>query len=453
MKDPRRAPRRKVKRFDPAYLVALYAIASAVTPQFTVLGIPKVRITDLMLPVILATYMGTLRRPGKKRERLPLMGIMTAIMVWDLLVLFVFGHVHSHRMGIFYLGKRFIYFLIFIMGVALIEDRAGFERALWGLIGAAPLLNASVLIASRRDLTEGQTRVSGIIHDQEASTALFLVLVLCLVLGMWPAARKQWQRVLLAISLTTSVLAILATGSKMGLILAVLVALPTTLRATRQSPGLVLIVGLVALLGVSYTPARVLHRFTRIKAETTNAYRGLTDENTHYGHGAGHDSIAARFMGAKYAFDTIRKSPLVGMGTAYEGLGVVDDFYITEWLYHGLIGVLLWLILLWQMVALLWRAQATAEDPIEQGAAYGAFIALLAYCVAGLAADSFYLIRPMEGLMLTIGVVVGRLRARNPDAIGRGPAPRRPRPRRGPPQPGSPPARRPGRRPPPQDLR
>lgn len=401
-----RAARAGAKNFDTAYLVVVFAIAVAVTPEFTLLGIPKVRLTDVLLPVILAATLSSLVTTNQRIGSPPLLPMMGAVVLWNACVLLAFGSGHLTS-GIQYLGKRIIYFLIYLMGVCLVRTREGYERSIWSLIAAAPLLCYTILQDLRT--LEGPTdiRASGVIQDQESSTALFLVLVLALILGVWPGARKVWQRGLLSLALISVFASILATGSKMGLILSVAVAVPLVVAAARRAPEVVVIAVITGVVGVALTPDALLERFNRIQHETSNTFQGLTKGEEYMGQ-AGSDSLADRYYAAKYALKyQIPKAPIFGQGMAAKSLGTVDNCYITEWLYNGLVGLVLWLGLILVTLLAVWRARRDARDPLEAGVALACFVSVLAYALAGLTADSFYLIRPMEGLMLVVGLVIG----------------------------------------------
>lgn len=105
--------------------------------------------------------------------------------------------------------------------------------------------------------------------------------------------------------------------------------------------------------------------------------------------------------------ESISKAPLTGTGMASRNLGFVDNFVLTEWTYNGLIGLALMLVFLIRLGGLVFNAYKSSLEPLEKGIAAGVFASYLAMWMAALHADSFYLIRPMEALMLLAGLVVG----------------------------------------------
>lgn len=377
------------------------------------------------MPPILTAYLGTLVTDGKRSHvQVPLAALMMAILAWDFIVLFALTEPRSIMTGIQYLGKRLIYFLIYIMAYVLIRSRESFERAVWALILATPFLNASVLFSQ----SEGVLRSSGIIEGQETSTALFVVLVLCLSLGVWPSANRPWQKVTLLISVASCFTAVLATGSKTGLVLTVLGTGLLLLRAGREAAALFPIVVGIAAFGFYYTPDAVLERFERIDDEASATFKGLTVGEEYMGE-RGSDSLADRYYIGKHAMShLIPQAPFIGLGTAHKELGSIDNFFLVEWLYHGLIGLALWAVLLFLMAYHLIRTMRFSEEPIERGAGAGLLVVLFLYTISCFTVETFYLIRPMEGFMLLMGVILSRAPAQA--AAGERARPVRSRPRR-----------------------
>ena len=102
------------------------------------------------------------------------------------------------------------------------------------------------------------------------------------------------------------------------------------------------------------------------------------------------------------------------MGTGTRSLGVIDNFYLTEWVYHGAVGLALFVLLLGSLLTATWRAAAQECSPTARSLHLAGWAALVALAAAGLSAESFYLIRPIEALMLLVGVVLGMERRPSP---------------------------------------
>jgi O-antigen ligase len=121
--------------------------------------------------------------------------------------------------------------------------------------------------------------------------------------------------------------------------------------------------------------------------------------------------VVARLAIARHVLEEfIPRSPIFGLGTGRLNLGAVDNMYLCEWLYHGLVGLVLLIVLLWALGRTLLDIHRTARDPLLKGLAGSFHGVLVALVVSGLAAETFYLIRPMEAFMLLVGLIVGRSR-------------------------------------------
>lgn len=407
----------RVHRLDPSWAMLLYAVAVAVSPEFDFLGVEKVRVSDLILPVLLLLFMGARatevrrnRRNGLPQPRgpIPLLGPMGILLLWDLASYAMFSEEGPLGIGAMYLAKRAEFFVVYFMGVMVVTSEWAWERIIRLFVLAAPILNLSVLweLHSKPELH----RASGIIRGQETSTALFIVVVLGLVMGAWPVVRRQRERWALMLAAGTGMAALLATASRAGLLCALLVAFLQAWRERRRRLGM--LAGLILITSASWflMPQTVQDRFERVPDELTSAWRGLVVDASQMP-SAGSSSVAARILIAQRVLsEVIPRSPVFGLGTGRLVLGLVDNMYLTEWIYHGLVGLALLVVFLWTMGSTLKRIRNEARDPLLQGLAGALLTVLVAFSISGLAAETFYLIRPMEAYMLLVGVVVGRSR-------------------------------------------
>lgn len=394
----------RARRQDTAILVTLFAFAIAITPEFSFLGVPKVRVTDLLLFPLLA-YIAPASR-GQKRK-LPLLTIFSLVILWDLFVLLLFGQPDSFKMGLLFIGKRLSYYLIFLVGYSAVHSRAVWERTIGGLLMATPILALSILWAVRSEADSGEAqRASGIIANQQTSTALFFVVLLTLCLGALPVWRSPFSKLVGIASLGTGLPAMLATGTRGALIdIAFAVGVLEVLRRDlARSIGAVVLGAVLLAVAWNFIPGSLQDRL----AETVPSLLKTWENRSRATELMGSNSAAARVAMAQACFrDSISKSPLVGSGMASRKLGFVDNFFLTEWTFNGLIGLVLMLIFLFRIGGLLWRAYRTSVDPLEKGIAAGVFASFMALWMATLHSDSFYLIRPMEAFMLLAGLVVG----------------------------------------------
>lgn len=400
---------------DGTLLILLYVVAVVVTPEFTFLGIPKIRVSDLLLIPILVYMIGSLPNAHTLKAAQPLLAPFAALLLWDLIVLVQFGTGEQRLYGFFYLAKRFSYALTFVIGVLVVRSQQGWERLVGMLLMATPILSLSVLYSMNvlTPVAEAQ-RGSGTIAAQEGSTALFLVVLLLLTLGVLLVSRSGLLRVASLATLALGVPALLGTGTRGALVDLVAGALVLELlrRSFRRSAAIFVLVSLVLATSWVYLPAGLRERLGDTVPQIVEAWVHLEKSEQL----AGGNSVAARYISNRDAFNNyVVSHPVTGLGTACRPLGFTDNVYLTEWVYHGLIGLGLMLFLLYRLGRLLLRAYRGAEDSLEKGVMAGTLAGFAAMALAGFHSDSFYLIRPMEAFMLLAGLAVGRAGLSRPD--------------------------------------
>ncbi len=392
----------------------LYAVAVAVSPEFNFLGMDKIRISDLLLPVLLLVFVGAkatedrFKRTKRALGPVPLVGPMLLLLAWDLAAYLLFSEQGPLGRGGLYLVKRAEFFVVYYLGVSAVTSEWAWARIIRIFALAAPLLNISVLweLFSNPQLH----RASGIIKGQETSTALFIVVLLGLVIGALPHIRGACERVSLTLGAITGAAALFATASRAGLISAAILCLMAAFRDGKRRASILLALVLIALPAWFLMPEVVQDRFEGTTEELNLTVSGLTS-NPEDLPTAGSSSVVARLAIARHVLaEFIPRSPIFGLGTGRLGLGAVDNMYLCEWLYHGLVGLALLIVLLWAIGRTLLDIHRTARDPLLKGLAGSFHGVLVAFVVSGLAAETFYLIRPMEAFMLLVGLVVGRSR-------------------------------------------
>ena len=399
-------------KVDPAYLLTVYAIAVAITPEFTFLGIPKVRISDLLLPLVLMVYSGNLVELRKqKKGGIPGGNLFLLMMFWDVMALVVWGKAELTP-GVFYLAKRFTYYLVTYAAFAAITSLDALKRVVRALVFTSPILNYSVLheLAFNQSVggigatTEGM-RSSGIIANQQTSTSLFIVIVTGLALGGWDIFKDIRWRIGTIVALVTGIMAIFATGSRGGAGSLVLCILINCLFQPRRGVGLLVLSGFFVMISWLVTPAALQARFTSLYSETEATVIGLTvDEN--YLPEYGGSSVADRARVAQWVFrELIPEAHMIGLGSGFKKLGAIDDLFLTEWVYNGFVGLMLFLGWMFINVRFLFQTARRAIEPVERGVAAGVLSGFIAMTASGFHADTFYLIRPMEALSLLLGVV------------------------------------------------
>jgi len=394
----------------------LFAAAVAVSPEFEFLGFEKVRVSDLLLPVLLLVFVGaraTEGHQGRARrvsDAIPLLAPMILLLAWDAAAYFLFSEQGPLSRGGMYLLKRAEFFIVYFLGVTVVTSEWAWLRIIRVFSLAAPILNLSVLweLYSNPELH----RASGVIKGQETSTALFIVVLLGLVFGALPHIRGSCERISLTLGAVTGAAALLATASRGGLICAGVLVVLEALRTKKNKIPILAALVVIALPAWMLMPDTVQERFEGTGMEFNQTWSGLVS-NPDDMPTAGSSSLVARLMIARHVVtEVIPRGPIFGLGTGRIGLGAIDNMYLCEWVYHGLIGLGLLIALLWALGRTLRQIESKARDPLLKSLAGSLFSVLVALVLSGLVAETFYLIRPMEAYLLLVGLVVGRSRLR-----------------------------------------
>lgn len=403
-------------RIDPSWPMLFYAAAVAVSPEFNFLGFEKVRVSDMLLPVLVLVFVGARATEGhgarsrRISDPIPLLAPMILLLAWDAAAYFLFSEQGPLGRGGMYLLKRAEFFVVYFLGVTVVTSEWAWLRIIRVFSLAAPILNLSVLweLYSNPHLH----RASGVIKGQETSTALFIVVLLGLVFGALPHIRGSCERISLSLGALTGLAALLATASRGGLICA---GVLVVLEAWRTRKSLIPILAGLALIAFPawlLMPDSVQGRFEGTGMELNQTWSGLVS-NPEDMPSPGSSSMVARLLVARHVItEVIPRNPIFGLGTGRIGLGAIDNMYLCEWVYHGLVGLALLLGLLWALGRALKKIEAEARDPLLKSMAGSLFSVLVALVVSGLVAETFYLIRPMEAYLLLVGLVVGRSRLR-----------------------------------------
>lgn len=415
---PRKSPGHH--RIDPSWPMLFYAAAVAVSPEFNFLGFEKIRVSDLLLPVLLLVFVGARATEGHRArsrrisEPIPLLAPMVLLLAWDAAAYFLFSEQGPLARGGMYLLKRTEFFVVYFLGVGVVTSEWSWLRIIRVFSLAAPILNLSVLweLFSNPQLH----RASGVIKGQETSTALFIVVLMGLVLGALPHIRGSCERISLTLGALTGAAALLATGSRAGMICAGVLFVAEAMRTRNLRVPILAALVILAFPAWLLMPETVQDRFEGTGTEFNQAWSGLVS-NPEDMPSPGSSSLVARLLVARHVVtEVLPRNPIFGLGTGRIGLGAIDNMYLCEWVYHGLVGLGLLVALLWALGRTLRSIARQAKDPLLKSMAGSLFSVLVALVLSGLVAETFYLIRPMEAYLLLVGLVVGRSRLRESES-------------------------------------
>lgn len=412
-----RTQRRGASVIDPAWFLVLFAVAIPLSPEMQIGGYSKVRLTDLLLVPALLTFLGAAATSKRKKSRHtmhPVLVAMGLVLAWDFARLLLMpGDFRPGQLdtGMNYLVKRTEYFLIFFLGMMAAWTPGRLQHIMSRFYLAAPLMNLFVLYQYWKHAGDGEVyRASGLVAAQPNSTAMFIVGNFTVALCLLPTTRNRLERNALLLAIVSGVGALLATGSREGLVCMMLVVGIVAAINRQVTPRNIVAFFAVSLVVWQFAPDGVQSRLQTIPQEFNLAAHGLTGEGD-MTVDSGHSSLAARInIASDVLNDVFPESPLIGFGTAYYSLGAIDNTYVAELIYHGLIGLGLFLLLIFQLAKMIkhgLRMPGADQLTICYSRAMG--ICLLVMLVGGFAMESFYVIRPMETFFLFMGLLAGQI--------------------------------------------
>ncbi len=355
------------------------------------------RMDDLLLFIIVLTW---LARTAIYKElavfRLtPLHTPIALFMVASLLAT-LFGMARgnvSAASGLFFNLKILEYFIIFFMVVNHVKEEKEIKTFVILILIVALFVNFYAL----SQVPSGE-RVSAPFERYGEPNTLggYLVVIISLTLALF-LLRSFGQRTNLLIPLLVlsgaSMMFTQSRGSWIGLIL---MSAPFMLLSPKR---IFFITGAIfLLLALPYiAPESTKERFTG----TFRPDPGF--EQTERFMGKGLDpSASERLTGYKKGFEKWKKRPLLGYGVT--GAGFIDGTFIRILVETGIVGIALFLFLLWRMALFLWNAYRSEDDPFFKALFLGMLGALTGLIGHSISASSFIVVRIMEPFWFLMGL-------------------------------------------------
>lgn len=305
-----------------------------------------------------------------------------------------FGNVRPLR-GFFFVLKYIEYFFVYFIAVNHIRE----ERQLRRLVATALVTCAIASLMGVAQIPSGE-RVSAPFEGEYGEPNTFggyLVFMLALILGLAVSVRSLPARIGWFAFAALTGIPLLYTLSRSSWLAAVPMLLTLILLSRRRA---LLIVPLVAALAVAplVLPKSVIERYRyTLEAKVDRGEFKLG--------GARFDtSTSARFESFIQGFQGWIKRPFLGYGVT--GFAFMDAQYVRVMVEAGLIGLGLFLWMLWRLLRIGWvTLQAVRGSPYE-GLALGYIAGLIAMYVHAVGANTFIIVRIMEPFWFITGVIV-----------------------------------------------
>jgi probable O-glycosylation ligase (exosortase A-associated) len=208
--------------------------------------------------------------------------------------------------------------------------------------------------------------------------ALMVNMLLPLTVGLFLATKETWQRVVLFAAIGIEAVTVVLTYSRGGAVTLATIVLAYMWKLRHRSERSVMYAGLLAaVLALPLLPSSYFDRMSTI----TNVEADRT--------GSAQERIADMIIAAK----TIAANPIIGAGMGMNMLVMrearggwlgVHNVYLEHALDLGLIGLALFLVLLWSCIRAIAKVQQDAQSPDLYFLAQGLQISLIAYAVAAM---------------------------------------------------------------------
>ncbi|HNS00549.1 MAG TPA: hypothetical protein PKX48_13850 [Planctomycetota bacterium] len=377
--------------------LGLTIAAIAVSPEFTILEVPNIRMEDFLFPAVLLAWvlraLHRRERPAPTDLAAPLAALVAVTLLATLPNL-IYRELPLAQ-SLWRFGKNIEYYLMFFaaLNIARTEREVRvFIHLLWatGLIAALYALCAHIL-------GPAASRLHGIPGETANIAGGYFVFHICIVLGIAAAATgvRRPAYFLIAVAMAVPFVHTMSRASYVALFVGLAV-----LGALSRDRAIVLFL-LVAAALVACTQAR--DRFETIFGLLT---------------GTPPPAWEARIEGWKGLLPDFFRAPFLGWGVGRASLAI-DNEYVRQVYETGLLGLLLFLAVIGRAAGAALRAARTSPAACFRGFALGYLAGTAALLVHSMTAVSFTAIRTAEPFFIATGLVYAILAlAPPPEAAG-----------------------------------
>ena len=302
----------------------------------------------------------------------------------------------SGKTGFFFVLKYIEYFVIYFIVANNIQSRAQIKRFTIALLLTAFIVSLVAMV----QIPSGE-RVSAPFEGEAGEPNTlggYLLFMIAMAVGLalqLKKARDKWLLGGLIAIMLIPFLATLSRGSYLGLpfVYLVLVALNDRYRGV-----MLLILIVFSVLGAVLMPQmvkdRIMFTFTQRHYSSQVAVGGVRLDT----------STSARIESWENALKDVMDSPVWGFGVT--GYGFLDAQYPRLLVETGLVGVVLFGLLILALFREAMGLFRRARDALYRGLAMGLLAGLAGLLVHGVGANTFIIVRIMEPFWLVVGLVV-----------------------------------------------
>lgn len=384
-------------------ILCFLTLAIALSPEFPNPLISKLRLSDILIAFLILFLLGHLafsKREFRFPRQLALpLGIIFVLNFLSFLRGALIGTLMYDSLirGIYYLGKRVEYFVLFVLTSNAVEGEDDLKLVIYSTLFAS-FLAALFAIAQFRFTGE---RATGTIEGQPNILGAYLLLHIALAISILSFIESRRTRLFLVLFFFIGIFAILYTLSRGTFVSFVFLLFFALFFKPSRKTGLVFLILLSLLVTIPMLNQKVKERIASIPREIKQTFEG---QITRYGASAFYDRYAGVISGSNFA--RIAQYPWLGYGMGYLPLGWLDIWVFTELTYNGILGTIAFLWLIFIIFRRLYRIyDSEVENVLRRSTALGLMLALFSFLIFSLSADIFYIIRPMEAFWLILGAV------------------------------------------------
>jgi len=281
----------------------------------------------------------------------------------------------------------------------------------WMAIGLGLFALYNFMTGATIDQGANQDRLignEGALTKNPNDLALMVNLLLPLTVGLLLASKETWQRIVLLTAVGVEAATVVLTYSRGGAVTLAVIGLAYLWKLRRQRERSFIYAGLLAaLLALPLLPSSYFDRMSTI----TNVEADRT--------GSAQERISDMIIAGK----TILANPIIGAGMGMNMLVMrearggwlgVHNVYLEHALDLGLIGLGIFLVLLWSSLRAVAHVQHTSSSPDLVFLAQGLQISLIAYATAALfhPVSYQYYFYYIAGLAIGARTIAGAARGR-----------------------------------------
>jgi hypothetical protein len=374
--------------YDLTLGLAILILCTGISPEFSVGGIDDLRLSDFVIPALLASWM--LRSVEQREPLVPTgLGAPLALAVAVSLFSTLLGAA-TGTTTLFYaariLAKQAEYLLILAIFANAVRRPGEFRAlAIFTLLATVASLAYS---HQRMVMIDGESRLGG--PDGETANIFggYLAMHLALALGLFLGTQDRGARLGTAAVIVFITGTLLYTLSRTSL---VAIGGASLLFAALKDRRLLTLLAIFAAVLPVLAPATVWDRLESIFGTAV---------------GAGPSSWSARVEAwEKHVPRVLGENPVLGFGTGSIALGEVDNEYVRILVDNGLLGLAAFLWILFRTASHANRLmRELPEGTFERSFASGYWIALWTLIVHAVGCTSFTAIRTMESFMILTGL-------------------------------------------------